>query len=92
MQREKNDTVEIYVASEVEKESDVTTSIKIDGKYFFIELVEKKKPGDHKPVKLVNSEIITMLNMRHKSNFKEDLVKKLRSDFYLFHLVILFCE
>jgi len=65
------------------KEDDVTTSIKIDGKYFFIELVEKKKPGDYKPVKLVKSEIVTMLNMRHKSKHKEDLVKKLRSDFII---------
>ena len=29
MQREKNDTVEIYVASEVEKESDVTITLSL---------------------------------------------------------------
>jgi parvulin-like peptidyl-prolyl isomerase len=65
------------------KEGEITPPIKINGKYFFFQLLEVKKPGDVKPVELVKDEIEMMLKARKKAEFRENLIKSLRSNYVI---------
>jgi hypothetical protein len=61
------------------KIGEVTSPIKIEGKYFFLQLLEKKNPGDPKPLSLVEDEIRTLVEIQSRDALKEKLIKKLRT-------------